>query len=308
MAISLPIPRPAPVTMATRSLSLATMAPGLEPASDLLPAERSTTEPLPHQRPDRPERLPPARKLALAAPPAASPLKHLHHLQPPPQRPGDDARLVVPAVVGPEVHSLRDLPPEGVVAGAEVREAGAVEDVADGGDGAVAEAPVQRLIGEAGGTARPLGEVVAQEQRLQEAWDLLRVRLAVRVQGDDDVAAGLGDAVAQGIALAEPRLLQYPHLRPQPSRQLPRSVCRVPVDENDLVDPGRYPSQDVREGLPLVQGAEDGRHRWRLDSRPQRWTACLRPLLVGNRGTADAQDERQPNGSDGGGDPPSPHH
>src|SRR3990170_2908606 len=168
-AISLPIPRPAPVTTATRSFSLAPMVVVLEPASGLLPAGGSATEPLPYQRPDRPERLPPAGKLALAAHPGASLLEHLYHPQPPPQRPGDDARLVVPAVVRPEVHPLRDLSPEGVVAGAEVREAGAVQQVADGGDGAVAKAPVQRLGGEAGSAPRSLFGVVAQEQRLHQS-------------------------------------------------------------------------------------------------------------------------------------------
>ena len=161
--------------------------------------------------------------------------------------------------VGDEAED-REVPgPEGVVAVAEVREAGAEHRVDDHAERPVAE-PAQRgdvAAARSGGEPRALREVGARGQRRDEPRDLGRVGRAVGVDHHDDVASHGGETAGERVALALPRLRDQADAGQQLAGHFRRAVDRMPVDHDDLVQPGRQGSEDMLEVACLVERRDD---------------------------------------------------
>ena len=104
--------------------------------------------------------------------------------------------------------------------------------------GHVVRAPARR-------EARALHEVGPGEQGPDVVGDVDRVHRAVGVEHDDDVAGGGREPGAQGRALAAPLLAHHPDTGPKGTGHVGGAVGRGAVDQDQLVDPGGDPGQDV---------------------------------------------------------------
>ncbi len=164
-----------------------------------------------------------------------------------------------------EVDLVQAVPPEGVVAVAEVGVPRAELAVDHGAQHPVAEfADEGHVVGAAAvGEAGPFGEVRAGDQRGDVADDLVAVRRAVRVDHHDDVAGAGLEAGAQRVALALAALPDDLHAGPQSAGHLDGVVGGVAVDQDHFVDPVGKRLEDVRQVLRLVHGRDHHAHRRR---------------------------------------------
>lgn len=160
---------------------------------------------------------------------------------------------------------VQAVPPEGVVAVAEVGVAGAELGVHDRAEYGVAELADRCHVVRAAavGEPRPLGEVGARDQGRHIADDLLAVGRAVRVDHHDDVARARGEAADQGVTLALAALFHDLDAGPQLPCDADRAVGRVPVHEDDFMDPVGQCLEHVRQILRLVHRGDHHAHRRR---------------------------------------------
>jgi hypothetical protein len=164
-----------------------------------------------------------------------------------------------------EVDLVEAVPPERVVAVAQIGVPGAELAVDDRAQHPVAELADERhVVGPAAvGEPGPLGEVGAGHQRGHVRHDLVAVGRAVRVDHHDDVAGARLEAGDERVALALPLLADDFDAGPQIAGDLDGVIGGPAVHEDDLLYPVRKRLEDVREILRLVHGGDHHTHRWR---------------------------------------------
>ena len=177
----------------------------------------------------------------------------------------DDLRLD-PEAAFPKRQRAEELRSHRLVAGHDVRERAAVEDVRRGGDALVPESVAQLAGGVHREAARAEDAVgVAFEERRQQQREVGRVELEVGVDDDGEAAARRGQPRADGAALAlVPLVQQHAHPARPAARgeQLTRSVRGAVVDDEQLdrID-GELDRQHLLDRLhdrrPLVEGGHD---------------------------------------------------
>jgi len=169
---------------------------------------------------------------------------------------------MTPAAAREAVEHGHQVPPERVVAVAQVGVPGAEERVGEQVQREVAGPAHRRDVGAAapGDEARALGEVRAVEQHVHERGDLARIGRAVGVEHHDDVAAAGGEPAGERVALALAGLAHHVHVGAKPAGHLHGAVDGVAVDQDDLVDVARQAREHVRQVAGLVQGRNDHAH------------------------------------------------
>jgi hypothetical protein len=197
--------------------------------------------------------------------------RDLLHLEPGLDHPDVDQGLDLEAGAV-EVDLVEAVPPERVVAVAEIGVAGAELAVDDRAQRPVAELADRRHVVRAAavGEARPLGEVRARDQGGDIADDLVAVGRAVRVDHHDDVAGAGLEPGDQGIPLALALLFDDLDPGPQLAGDLDGVVGGIAVDENHFVDPagsvlktyGRFSASFMAGITTLTGGVSPGERRW----------------------------------------------
>ena len=139
---------------------------------------------------------------------------------------------------------------------------GAVEDVHRSPQRVVAEPPDPAHVGRpaAGREARPLDEVAAGTQRVDEALDLARVHAAVGVDHHDVLTTRRGESGAQRGALAGLLLEDDADVGPHGARDLHGPVGRPAVDEDDLIGDLRQALEHPRHVAFLVERRDHHAH------------------------------------------------
>src|SRR5271170_2875691 len=152
--------------------------------------------------------------------------------------------------------------PEGVVTIAEIGEPSPEHEVDEHVQQPVpAAAHASDVIASAAaGKARALCEVSARGQCADEVDYLTSVSRTVRIDRHDDVTGGRREAGAQRLPLAPPGLLDHLGSRAESPGNRHGVVRRVPVNQDDLVHPGRQRIENVREISSLIPGRDDDTH------------------------------------------------
>jgi len=162
------------------------------------------------------------------------------------RHPNVDQRLNLKPVAPPGVrpvnrrqsHGVEAMPPECVVAVAQVGVLGCEQDIHEYVEAFVAQLAKRRDVGAAATLDEPrsLCEVRAGDERADEVRDLSGVGAAVGVQQDNDVTGCRFDAAGQGVAFAYPGLVDMQSVWPKLTSYPGCLIDRIAVDDDDFID------------------------------------------------------------------------
>ena len=102
-------------------------------------------------------------------------------------------------------------------------------------------------------------KVIAIEKRLDKMWNIFGVGLAVGVQGNNDIAAGILYAVFQSISLSFARLVEDFYIGAKLFGHLYRSIGGITIDKDDLIYPIWNFGEDMGEVISFVEGTNNNR-------------------------------------------------
>jgi len=158
-----------------------------------------------------------------------------------------------------QVQAGQDVPPESIVAIAQVRVLAAKQQAAEHDEAPVAQLAVEFHIGCAAALHETgaFREVRPRHQGADKGGDLAGVGGPVGVDHDDDIAGCRRETLPECAALAAPFLHHDADVGDQRARDFEGIIGGVTINQDNFVDPLRDKRQHVRQVLGFIEGRDD---------------------------------------------------